>query len=158
LIISISVAIIAAAFLVLVIYLVKTLKTVQGTLEGVSKALVGIEQQLDGVTKETTILLQKTNALADDIQTKSNSLNSVVEAVKDVGTTIHKFNTSIKSVTNTFDKQIEQNKEKISQVVQWSNVFLEIKDKWNARKKEKEFYESNEEKRELELKRLRSHS
>jgi uncharacterized protein YoxC len=152
------VAIIAAAFLVLVIYLVKTLKTVQVTLEGVSRTLGGIEQQLEGVTKETTMLLQKTNSLADDIQSKSNSLNSVVEAVKDVGTTIHTFNNSLKSVTNTFDKQIEQNKDKISQVVQWSNVFLELKDKWNARRRERESVGSNEEKREVELKRLRSHS
>jgi uncharacterized protein YoxC len=157
-IISISVAIIAAAFFVLVIYLVKTLKAVQGTLEGVSKTLSGIENQLDGVTKETTILLQKTNTIADDIQSKTNSLNTVVEAVKDVGTTIHKFNHSLKSVTSTFDKQVEQNKDKITQVVQWSNVFLELKDKWNSRRQSKKEESMDEEKRDIELQRLRSRS
>lgn len=158
-IISISVAVIAAAFFVLVFFLVKTLKAVEGTLEHVSKTLAGIEHQLDGVTKETTILLQKTNTLADDLHAKSASLNTVVEAVKDVGTSIHKFNHSLKSVTTTLDKQVEQNKDKISQVVQWSNVFLEIKDKWNSRKKEKEeTKQMNDEKRDIELQRLRSRS
>jgi uncharacterized protein YoxC len=160
-IISISVAIIAAAFFVLVLYLVKTLKAVEGTLEHVSKTLSGIENQLDGVTKETTLLLQKTNTLADDLQAKSESINSVVVAVKDVGSTINHFNSSLKNVTTIFDKQVEQNKEKITQVIQWGNVFLELKDKWNSRKqvkKEEAVIQNNEEKRDIELQRLRSHS
>jgi uncharacterized protein YoxC len=157
-IISISVAVIAAAFFVLVLYLVKTLKAVEGTLEGVSKTLSGIEHQLDGVTKETTLLLQKTNTLADELQEKAESLNTVVVAVKDVGSTIQKFNTSLKSVTSTFDKQVEQNKDKISQVVQWSNVFLELKDKWNMRKQVKKEEALDDVKRDIELERLRSRS
>jgi uncharacterized protein YoxC len=160
-IISISVAVIAAAFFILVLYLVKTLKAVQGTIATVSKTLAGIEEQLDGVTKETTLLLQKTNALADDIQAKSESINSAVTAVKDVGTTIHKFNQSLKSVTGAFDKHIEQNKDRVSQVVQWSNILMEIKEKWDAKRQEKKEDGkglSKEEKREMELQRLRSHS
>ena len=96
--------------------------------------MVGLEKQLDGVTKETTELLQKTNALADDIQEKSERLTSVVDAVKDVGTTVSKFNGTLKNLTSSFDIQVEQNKEKVSQIVQWSNVILELKDKWTERK------------------------
>jgi uncharacterized protein YoxC len=157
-IISISIAIIAAAFLVLVIYLVKTLKALQGTLEGVSKTLSGMEQQLDEVSKETTTLLKKTNLLADDIQSKVENLNSVVDAVKDVGGTINKFNTSLKGVADSFEKQVEQNKDRITQVVQWGNVFLELKDKWEARKLSIKEENLDEERREIELKRLRSQS
>ncbi|WML47274.1 DUF948 domain-containing protein [Neobacillus sp. PS3-34] len=133
-ILYLSVALIAVAFFVLVIYLSKTLKSLQKTLESVSKTLVGLEGQLDGVTRETTVLLHKTNTLADDIQRKSESLNTVVDAVKDVGKAVNKFNHSIQNITNTVDRQIEQNKEKISQVMQWSNVFLELKDKWKSKK------------------------
>ena len=133
-ILYLSVALIAIAFLVLVIYLAKTLNSLQATLSSVSKTLTGLEKQLDGVTAETTVLLKKTNALADDIQEKSESLNSVVHAVKDVGETVSKFNGSLKTLTQSFDTQVEQNKEKISQIVQWGNVVLELKDKWNARK------------------------
>jgi uncharacterized protein YoxC len=136
-ILYLSVALIAIAFLVLVIYVAKTLKSLQGTLSSVSSTLIGLEKQLDGVTKETTELLQKTNALADDIQEKSQNLTSVVTAVKDVGTTVNKFNGSLKNLTQSFDVQVEENKEKISQIVQWGNVFLELKDKWTAKKQEK---------------------
>jgi len=136
-ILYLSVALIAVAFFVLVIYLSKTLKSLQKTLESVSSTLMGLEGQLDGVTKETTALLHRTNTLADDITKKSESLNTVVDAVKDVGKAVHKFNHSIQNIANTVDKQIDQNKEKISQVMQWSNVVLELKDKWKSRKEQK---------------------
>jgi uncharacterized protein YoxC len=133
-ILYLSVALIAIAFFVLVIYLAKTLKSLQKTLDSVSTTLSGLEKQIDGVTTETTLLLKKTNALADDIQKKSESLNSVVNSVKNIGETVNKFNHSLKNMTNTLDKQVDQNKEKISQIMQWSNVLLELKDKWKAKK------------------------
>jgi uncharacterized protein YoxC len=149
-ILYLSIALIAIAFLVLVIYVAKTLNSLQETLASVSKTLTGLEKQLDGVTQETTVLLQKTNALADDIQEKSKSISSVVTAVKDVGVTVNKFNGTLKNLTDSFDIQVEENKEKISQIVQWSNVFIELKDKWNARKQAAK--ENNTE----EIKRVRS--
>lgn len=133
-ILYLSVALIAVAFFVLVIYLSKTLKSLQKTLESVSKTLMGLETQLDGVTRETTVLLHKTNTLADDIQKKSESLNTVVDAVKDVGKAVQRFNHSLQNITSSVDRQIDLNKEKISQVMQWSNVILELKDKWKAKK------------------------
>lgn len=149
-ILYLSVALIAIAFLVLVIYLARTLNSLQETLSSVSKTLTGLEKQLDGVTQETTALLQKTNALADDLQEKSKSIGSVVTAVKDVGVTVNKFNGTLKNLTDSFDIQVEENKEKISQIVQWGNVFMELKDKWTSRRLASK--ESNNE----EIKRVRS--
>lgn len=133
-ILYLSIAVIAIAFLILVIYLSKTLKSLQVTFDSVSKTLVGLEKQLDGVTRETTELLHKTNALAEDIQHKSEHLNSVVVAVKDVGETVRSFNGSIQKVTTSVNNQFEENKDKIAAVVQWSQIFLEMKDKWKMRK------------------------
>ncbi|MCM3116600.1 DUF948 domain-containing protein [Neobacillus sp. MER 74] len=143
-ILYLSVALIAIAFFVLVIFLSTTLKSFQVTLTSVSKTLAGLEKQLDGVTAETTVLLQKTNALADDLKEKTESLTSVVDAVKDVGTTVNKFNGTLKNITKTVDIQVEESKEKISQIVQWSNVILELKDKWQARKQQKSEISVNE--------------
>ncbi|KAA9027461.1 DUF948 domain-containing protein [Niallia endozanthoxylica] len=144
-ILYISTAVIAIAFFILVIYLSRTLKSLQGTLDNVSKTLSGLEQQLEGVTKETTILLHKTNELASDVQKKAEDLNSVVHAVKDVGESVRKFSGSIQSITNSMNKQVEDNKDKIAQVVQWSNVILELKDKWQGRKQRKNTERSLEE-------------
>ncbi|MDQ0156566.1 DUF948 domain-containing protein [Robertmurraya andreesenii] len=137
-ILYLSAALAAIAFFILVMFIGRTLKSLQTTLDSVSKTLGGLEQQLDGVTRETTDLLHKTNALAEDIQKKSESLNTVVDAVKDVGTSIKKFNGSIQSITTSLDQQIEQNKEKMSQVIQWSNILLEVKNKWMAKRQAKE--------------------
>ncbi|PLS02039.1 DUF948 domain-containing protein [Neobacillus cucumis] len=146
-ILYLSVALIAIAFFVLVIYLSKTLKSLQVTLTSVSDTLSGLEKQLDGVTTETTLLLQKTNALAEDIQQKSESLNSVVEAVKGVGTTVTKFNGTLKNITQSVDQQVEESKEKISQIVQWGNILLELKEKWQARRHPKQEVNVNERQR-----------
>ncbi|HWO75452.1 MAG TPA: DUF948 domain-containing protein [Bacillus sp. (in: firmicutes)] len=133
-ILYLSIAVIAIAFFILVIFLIKTLKSLQKTLDSVSHTLNGLEGQLQGVTKETTELLKKTNALAEDIKEKSVKLNSVVDAVKDVGTSIQKFNRSLEGVTEKVIHQVDTNQERISQVVQWGQVFMELRDRWSQRK------------------------
>ncbi|MDX5476523.1 MAG: DUF948 domain-containing protein, partial [Bacillaceae bacterium] len=95
----VSALIVAIAFFVLVIYVSKTLKSVQGTLDQVAGTLGGIEKQMQGITTETEQLLHKTNVLMEDIQDKSEQLNSVVVAVKDVGTSIQGFNHSVQRLS-----------------------------------------------------------
>jgi uncharacterized protein YoxC len=136
-ILYLSAAVAAIAFLVLVIFLSRTLKSLQLTLDSVAQTLDGLEKQMQGVTVETASLLHKTNVLAEDLQMKSENLNSVVHAVKNVGTSIQDFNSSIQKVSNKVQAGIDNNQEKISQIVQWSNVALEIRDKWKARTNEK---------------------
>lgn len=133
-ILYLSVALIAIAFFVLVIYLSKTLKSLQKTLDSVSNTLMGLEKQVEGVTSETTLLLHKTNALAEDLQQKSESLNSMLDAVKGVGLTVNKFNQSLRNITDTVNDHVDQNKEKLSQIIQVSTLFFELKDKWKAKK------------------------
>ena len=55
--------------------------------------------------------------------------------MKEVGTSIQSFNTSIQKVSNKVVTEIENNQEKISQIVQWGNIALEMRDKWKSRKK-----------------------
>ncbi len=44
------------------------------------------------------------------------------------------LNTSVQQITSSISKTVEQNEEKIAQVVQWSNVAMGIADKWKNRK------------------------
>ncbi|MBA4537703.1 DUF948 domain-containing protein [Bacillus aquiflavi] len=133
-----SIALIAIAFFILVIYLVPALKSLKLTMNSVPKTLDGLEKQLEGVTREVAELLHKTNALAEDIQQKSKDLNTVVYAVKDVGHTVQKFNQSLSTVSQSISNGMVQNKEKISQVVQWGTVLAELRNKWKKNKQEKE--------------------
>ncbi|OCA81868.1 DUF948 domain-containing protein [Pradoshia sp. D12] len=135
-ILYLSVALIAIAFLVLVIYLSRTLKSLQTTMESVSSTLTGLETQMQGITTETTLLLHKTNALAEDIQHKSENLNTVVDAVKGVGGSIQRVNQTIDQITNRVQLAASQNDEKITQVVQWGNACIELVNKWKKHKAE----------------------
>ena len=112
-ILYLSVALIAVAFLILVIYLSKTLKSVQMTLTNVASTLDGLEGQMKGITAETT----------------------VVHAVQEVGTSVQQFNTSIKQAAGSVTASVRENQDKISQVVTWSQAAMEIWDKWKQKKK-----------------------
>ncbi|RIP20734.1 DUF948 domain-containing protein, partial [Staphylococcus gallinarum] len=92
------------------------------------------EGQVQGITRESTDLLHKANRLTEDIQDKSDRLNSVVDAVKGIGDSVQTLNGSVDRVTNSITHNISQNEDKISQVVQWSNVAMEVADKWQNRR------------------------
>jgi uncharacterized protein YoxC len=133
-ILYLSAAVAAIAFLILVLNLSKTLKSVDNTLDTLSRTVDRLEGQLKDVTAETAELLHKTNALAEDIQHKTEQLNTVVYAVKDVGSSVHNLNHSLKKVTTTVASQVEKNQYKISQAVQWGSVVKQMMDKFKEDK------------------------
>jgi uncharacterized protein YoxC len=158
-ILYLSVALIAVAFLILVSSITKTLRSMKITLDRVSNTMEGLEGQMAGITSETTSLLHKTNELAEDIQQKSEKLNSVVYAVEDVGTTIKQFNESIRKVTTNLSSQVVKNQDKITQVLQWGSVIKDLRNKWMAKKERKQETSSFEDQDDIELrevKRVRS--
>ncbi|WP_033828130.1 DUF948 domain-containing protein [Bacillus andreraoultii] len=137
----ISVAVIAIAFFILVIYIIQTLKSLTQTLNNISHTVEGLEEQLQGVTRETESLLKTTNHLAEDLSEKSKRLDSVVIAVEEVGKTVQSFNHSLTGISNKIINKIYTNEEKLSQVVGWGKIAMEFKDKWKqvrARKKQTE--------------------
>jgi uncharacterized protein YoxC len=134
LILYLSIALISIAFAVLVVFIARTLKSVTKTLDNVAVTLEGLERQMEGITLETTQLLHKTNKLADDIQVKSEKLNTVVSAVQNVGNSLEGFNHSVSKVSSQLSSSLENNQERISQVISWSNVAMEIWEKWKQKK------------------------
>lgn len=127
----------AVAFLVICVVLALFLMQLLKTVKGINETLDGIQGQIQGITRESTDLLHKANRLTEDIQDKSLRLNSVVDAVKGVGDSVQTLNTSVDRVTNSITHNISQNEDKISQVIQWSNVAMEVADKWQLRKDRK---------------------
>lgn len=130
-ILYISVGVIAIAFVILVVYIITTLKTLSKALEQVSNTVNNIEGQVKGITTEAESLLQKTNTLTKDLQKKSKKLDSVIDAATDIGKTVRQFNASLARVSENVTHRVDQNQEKISQVVSWAQVVFEIKEKWD---------------------------
>ncbi|OLO40214.1 hypothetical protein BTR23_06880 [Alkalihalophilus pseudofirmus] len=135
-IVYISVAVVAVAFFILVLYLVQTLKSATKTLNNVADTVSSLEKQLQGVTKETEFLLQKTNRLADDIHEKSQSLNTMFDSVKDLGQSVQTVNDSLKKVSNTVARQSEQQSAQVAQAVQWGNAAIDLYSKWKEKKQQ----------------------
>lgn len=121
-----SVALIAIAFTILVIYLNKMLNSVKNTLDSVAHTLDGLEKQLQGVTSETTTLLHKTNELMEDVQKKSEALNVLVTSFSEIGETVHRINTSIRNVSDKVSYNAEQKTESVSQVVSLGSAAIDI--------------------------------
>lgn len=133
----ISALIAALAFAALVIYLIRTLKTANRTLDHVANTMAGLEKQVNGITKETEELLHRTNRLADDIQEKTEALNSVFSTVKELGESLSQVNHSIRHASNVVSTQTVQQSEQIAKVVQWGNAAIDLYAKFKRKKDSK---------------------
>ena len=75
-------------------------------------------------------LLNKTNAITEDLQGKVERLDTVVNAVQEVGTTVQTLNSSVKQVSQSVSNTMVRNQDKIAQVVQWGAAISELRGKF----------------------------
>lgn len=125
-ILYIAALIVAVAFAFLVVYLIKTLKSTERTLDNVADTLEGLETQMLGITTETTLLLQHTNRLAEDINDKSAKLNGLFDGIKGIGETVEDFNNSLDVISRNITREAGKDSEKASQVVKWGIAIMEM--------------------------------
>lgn len=84
-IIEISVAIIAVAFVALVIYIIAFTKALKITLGQVNQTLVEVRKQLDEVGGEAKKTIEQTHEVSVDLKNKMAALNSVFSTVANIG-------------------------------------------------------------------------
>lgn len=146
LIIEISVAVIALAIAVLVIYAIQVLKTLNGTLRAVHKTVEKIESEtlqtveqtvkqieseLEAISKQSLSVLQETEQLAADLNQKSQHLDSLFASVKGIGDGFNR-------VSTTMVAQAEKHREPLGQLLALTSFGLEtwqrLKDIWGRGK------------------------
>ncbi len=124
-IIGISVAIVALAFLALVIYLIRTLIAVKNSLE------------------ETEKLLFESRVLIVDVETKLKALNPLFHLVehlgetkkKDLGATIHHLSDEVhESIREEKEQLIQRTTRTIMDVLEWGLVGVTLWKKFKGRK------------------------
>ena len=118
-VIEISVAVIAFAFVVLVIYLVITLIGVRKTLKNVDRTLLEFHHEIRGLT-------QTTNKVAENILFKAQSLDPLFNSLHEVGTVAEK------KAENYRLSAVADRNESIEQVVQIAAIGLNL---WQKFKK-----------------------
>ncbi|MDF2723323.1 MAG: hypothetical protein K0Q59_2998 [Paenibacillus sp.] len=109
---QISLILVALAFVVLVFYLVQTLKSLRGSLDEIRNTMVDMKGELAQVSTEVKDVLYNTNQMAVDVRTKLHDLGPLFSSVSDVGnmlsdltTTVRQSASSVASVINAGRKQ-----------------------------------------------------
>ncbi|WP_010630458.1 DUF948 domain-containing protein [Sporolactobacillus vineae] len=133
-ILYLAVAVIAVAFSILVYFLAQTLSAAQKTMDDVASTLENVQEQMKGLNAETTELLHRTNQLAEDVQQKSKSLNSVFDAVQGFGESLGTVNDSIRKITSSVARSGEEHAGKTAQALQWGKAAIDLIHRWKNRR------------------------
>mgnify|MGYP000023542709 CR=1 FL=1 len=143
--IGLSVAVIAAAFVALTIYLIIALRSVNDSVQQVSKTLEKVQLQVDEVTRETVVMMRTTNQITEDFQKKIKKVDALFESVGEVGEAVNQVTSSMKQVSATVTKSITHGVEtgihkqqnRIDEVIHWTNVAINLWQKLQALKSKK---------------------
>ncbi|GIP42806.1 hypothetical protein J45TS6_12650 [Paenibacillus sp. J45TS6] len=98
-IISISVAASAIAFIVLVYYVVRVLVKGMSTLSETNKTLSEVRNAIHGLTQESTKLIQTANVITSDVKGKIRSVEPIFNSAGDVGEAIHSVTKTVKQAS-----------------------------------------------------------
>ncbi|WP_240374583.1 DUF948 domain-containing protein [Bacillus piscicola] len=134
----ISALIVAVSIAVLIIYIIKTLKTATGAMNDVAETLKRFEEQIQGITNESEQVMHRTNNIVEDIQHKTESLNGLFASLQDVGNSLQSVSRSFREMSETAARQSRQQSEQVAQVMQWGNAAIDLYGKWQKRKTETE--------------------
>ncbi|WP_110931361.1 DUF948 domain-containing protein [Paenibacillus bouchesdurhonensis] len=98
---QISVALIAVAFVVLVIFLVKTLKAAEKSLDKTTQTLQEIQKTVDELSYEVKQVVRQANSITEDVEHKMKQLDPVLESVKNVGDVLNEVTLAAKQVSTS---------------------------------------------------------
>ncbi|MEK8130925.1 DUF948 domain-containing protein [Paenibacillus filicis] len=142
-IIELSVAVVAIAFAALVVYLIKTLRSVTDLLSQTNVTIREIQGQISGISVEATELLRHTNEVTLDVRNKLHSIDPVVDSVKNIGDAVQEVTDTVKeataavagSIRKNVPKEAPKTGEAIGRVIQAMPMVLEIWHTWRAPRK-----------------------
>lgn len=136
-IITISVAVAAAAFVALVIFIIMTLRSVSELLVQTNTTIREIQGEIQGISNEAAELLRHTNEVTVDVRNKLHSIDPVVYSVKNIGDAVQEVTSSLKQVSATVADKIETKVVKDSplgsdSVVRIMQALPVVLDLWNS--------------------------
>ncbi|MBP1153907.1 MULTISPECIES: DUF948 domain-containing protein [unclassified Paenibacillus] len=136
-IITISVAVAAGAFVALVIFIIMTLRSVSELLVQTNTTIQEIQGQIQGISTEAAELLRHTNEVTMDVRNKLHSIDPVVYSVKNIGDAVQEVTSSLKQASATVADQIDMkvakdNPRGSDAVVRIMQALPVVLDLWNS--------------------------
>ncbi|MNI34326.1 hypothetical protein D3C73_883150 [compost metagenome] len=104
---QISIALIAVAFAVLVVFLIKTLRAAEVSLHTTAQTLQDVQKTIDGLSVEVKQVVRQANQLTSDLQHKMDQVDPVLESVKNVGEVLNEVTLAAKQVSSSFIGRIK---------------------------------------------------
>jgi uncharacterized protein YoxC len=95
-----SIAIIAAAFVVLVVYLIRILLKGMGSLEETNKTLAEVRTAIHGLTQESKQLIHSANQITTDVKGKIKTVEPIFESAQEVGEALHSVTRTVKQAAS----------------------------------------------------------
>ncbi|AWB47045.1 DUF948 domain-containing protein [Paenibacillus sp. CAA11] len=105
---QLSVALIAVAFAALVVYLIKTLKAAETSLDKTSQTLQEVQKTIDELSYEVKQVLRQANGITEDVQHKMKQIDPVLETVKNVGDVLNEVTLAAKQVSTTLIERFKK--------------------------------------------------
>ncbi|MDU4697408.1 MULTISPECIES: DUF948 domain-containing protein [Paenibacillus] len=96
---EISVAVAAAAFVVLVVYLIKTLRAAERSLQTTTDTLREVQKTIDELGTEVQHVVRQANDLTGDLQHKMKQIDPLMESVKHAGEVLSEVTLATKQVS-----------------------------------------------------------
>ncbi|PYZ92275.1 hypothetical protein CR194_15675 [Salipaludibacillus keqinensis] len=91
-----SVGIAAVAFVFLVVFLIMTLRKLMATLAETKETLSDARKSVNSITDEAEDLIHEANKISVDVKGKMESVDPLVESVRDMGEMLHSATSSMK--------------------------------------------------------------
>lgn len=149
--ISVSALIAAIAFVVLVVFVSRTLFRLERVFREVETTLSETQKDLHNVSVETVqfihtsnhlaeeakVLVRNSNELAKDMRERAKSLDVLAKSVEEVGVTISEMNEKVRDTATNVTNTVKVSTEKMSQALKWGNTAVDIWEKFKMKREGK---------------------
>ncbi|HEY2491468.1 MAG TPA: DUF948 domain-containing protein [Paenibacillus sp.] len=108
--IEISVALIAVAFAILVIFLIKTLRAATHSLDKTTQTLQEVQKTIDELSYEVKQTIRHANDITVDVQAKMKQIDPVMDSVQNIGEVLSEVTLAAKQVSTTLIDKMKSNK------------------------------------------------
>lgn len=112
-ILQISVAVIAVAFVVLVVFVVRTLQAAEQSLNKTTQTLQEVQQTVDELSYELKQVVRQANDISGDVKHKMNQIDPVMESVKNVGEVLSEVTSAAKQVSSAVVHRFQKSSQQI---------------------------------------------
>lgn len=125
--IYLSLIIIAAAFLIIVIYLCFVLKRISNTMKSLGSALIDVERQFNYVTPQIGEIIRETDKTIDDVSEKVKATDNLFDSIEELGTSLQNVNEIYNSRFGKLtDEEMDQKLKPFIEGIKWSEVAVKL--------------------------------